>query len=102
MKKEASKIVDGRTYYWCCHHKDSKNQWDGMYVRHTECNHAEEMKKQRTQRDKSNSGPSDANQEGGGSKLVVSHKLKEVLCSHLMISDADAHEMCNEVGQLKD
>ena len=73
-----------------------------MYVRHKECDHTENMEKRRAQRDKSNSGPPDSNQGGGGSKLVISHKLKEVLFSRLMISDADADEICNEVDQLKD
>ena len=37
-----------------------------------------------------------------GNNLVVSQKLKEVLCSKLMLSDADADNICNDVcGQGK-
>ena len=32
-----------------------------------------------------------------GNNLVVSQKLKEVLCNKLMISDADADNICNDV-----
>ena len=43
-----------------------------------------------------------ANTIQSSDKLVVKDKIKEVLCSCLMISDTDADNLCNEIcGQEK-
>ena len=44
-----------------------------------------------------------ANATQFSNKLVVKDKLKEVLCSCLIISDSDADNLCNKIcGQGKD
>ena len=44
-----------------------------------------------------------ANATQASDKLVIKDKLKEVLCSRLMVTDGDADKLCNEIcGQGKD
>ena len=39
--------------------------------------------------------------QGSLDKLMVSQRLKEVLCSNLMVSDADTDEYCKQVCEYK-
>ena len=39
---------------------------------------------------------------GAANKLAIGQRLKEVLCTKLMLSDTDADAYCNDICQLKD
>ena len=41
VKKGASIVVDGKTFFWCPHHKHSKGLFDGLYCLHKPKNHEE-------------------------------------------------------------
>ena len=40
-KKGSSLVVDGKTFYWCPHHKHPKGFFDGLYCLHKPENHDE-------------------------------------------------------------
>ena len=84
-----------------------------MYVRHQEEHHdaivarAEKRRGKRQAAQPSKSGADatqgSANTTQSANKLVIKDKLKEVLCSRLMLSDTDADNLCGEIcGQVKD
>ena len=107
VKKGAFIIVDEKTYWWCLKHVDKATpcHWNRMYVTHKPEDHDEIMPKRYG--DKKCTTAAQTSGAGGGSShdnnLVVSQKLKEVLCSKLMLGDADADNICNDVcGQGKD
>ena len=101
-KRGASIVVDGKTYWWCDKHIDRHGRWNGMYVRHKPEDHDDFMANRNRRRPAGQNGGATA-PATGGNNLVVSQKLKEVLCSKLMISDADADNICKDVyGQGKD
>ena len=88
VKKGDSIEVDGRTLWWCEKHKDYHNRWNGMYVPHKPEDHDRIMAERKSKRNRRNppaTTPSDDKTETPGDKLVVSQKLKEVLCSRLMV-----------------
>ena len=101
--------MDGKTYWWCEQHYDNVTppRWSGLYVTHKPEDHDQKMAFRRSQKQKRNAGASGGNTNGNNSSnLVISQKLKEVLCSKLMVSDADADGICNDIcgqcGQGKD
>ena len=102
-KRGASIVVDGITYWWCEKHIDKSGRWNGMYVRHKPEDHDEVMaRRYRNRKPEGQNGAAGA-PATSGNNLVVSQKLKEVLCGKLMISDEDADNICKDVyGQGKD
>ena len=106
IKKGDTIQVDGRTYWWCKKHKDYHGRWNGMYVLHKPEDHDAVMAARKAKRTRQNppaTEPADDKKETPGDKLVVSQKLKEVLCSRLMVGDEDADKLCQEIlGQGKD
>ena len=100
----ASIKCDGREYWWCSRHVDKNGRWNGMYVRHTENEHDKVQAKYKRKAGTGPDAPTDiAPPAGASQRLVVSQKLREVLCSRLMVTDEDADEICADVcSQVKD
>ena len=113
-------ICFGRQYWWCSKHVDPQGRWNGMYVRHKPEQHDAVVARAKARREKrqlqqtiegggdaGNGGASaakkTANATQASDKLVIKDKLKEVLCSRLMVTDGDADKLCSEIcGQGKD
>jgi len=107
--KGDTQVRDGVTWYWCPHHKHPKGCFDGLYCTHTPANHvawkAERDAKYNKARNGENAPPASAASAapaGAANKLAIGQRLKEVLCTKLMLSDADADAYCNEICQAKD
>ena len=94
-----SKVVDGKTYYWCPHHV-KEGKWNGMYVLH----HPEPHKSKRA---KSDAAPAanlakdtlkQENKSGGtAADLQLQSKLKTVMCTNLCMSSEDVDRLFEEV-----
>ena len=109
-------ICNGREYWFCSRHVDPQGRWNGMWVRHQEHEHdivQEKIKKSKERKRAARAAgggatnstapaPSAANSTQSSNKLVIKDKLKEVLCSKLMVSDSDADKLCDDIcGQGK-
>ena len=86
-------------------HNTTPCHWKRVYVTHKPEDHDEIMA--RRYGDKKSTTATQTGGAGGrssnGNSLSVSQKLKEVLCSKLMLSDADADNVCKDVcGRGKD
>ena len=103
IKSGDSKDFDGRTWYWCPRHKDKDGKYDKLYVTHKPGDHDNVMAKRRKMWNRKPAAPS-GDTNSGGTKLVVNQKLKEVLCTQMMLSDDEANNICNQVcgDQVKD
>ena len=100
VKQGASITVDGKIYWWCEHHIDPAGRWSGMYVAHKPEDHDAVVARRRAGRAKREKRRENSGDGGGtpaGNSLVISQKLKEVLCSKLMVSDEDADKICNDI-----
>ena len=75
-----------------------------MYVRHTENDHDKVQAKFKRKTDKGPDAPTGTTAPPGASQcLVASQRLREVLCSRLMVGDEDADEICADIcSQVKD
>jgi hypothetical protein len=92
-------VINGLTYHWCSRHTDPEGRWNGLYVRHEEKDHDAAVAKNKERFRKKSGGankPSDSG-GGGGNNLVVSQRLKEVLCGRLMLDDEDADKICADI-----
>ena len=93
-----------KTWYWCPYHKHTSGAWDGLYCTHSPENHDASCNR-RGQRQRGQdtlaqpSGNDQAKKEEAEKKLIINQRLKEVLCSKLMLSDSDADNICKEVAQ---
>ena len=100
VKKGPSIQVDGKTFFWCPHHKHPKGFFDGLYCIHRPENHAEWKAKYKKNRPTdTNADDKDAPADDGKKKLSINQRLREVLCSKLMLSDEDADNICKHVTQ---
>ena len=96
---------DGKTWYWCTQHVHPHGHFNGLYVLHKPAEHVD-WKSRKTERKKnepdSSSGKKAADSKASGDdKLTIAGRLKEVLCSRLMLSDDDADKLCSEItGQV--
>ena len=71
-----------------------------MHVAHKPEDHDAVVARRRAGRAKQERRPESSGDDGGtsaGNNLVISQKLKEVLCSKLMASDEDADKICNDI-----
>ena len=74
-----------------------------MYVTHNPEDHDDYMANRYKNRRPAGQNGGAGAPASGGNNLVVSQRLKEVLCNKLMISDLDTDNICNDVcGQGKD
>ena len=92
-------ICDGKTFWKCNHHKDSVSRWTFMYIRHKEEYHEATVSKFTTKKPKTEKANVTAIQSGNAhiNKIVAGNKLKEVLCSRLLLDDKDADDIFNEI-----
>ena len=107
-KKGDTMTHEGTTWHWCPHHKHPKGVFDGLYCAHSPAEHTQWKTAQKERFGKNKSGSTEsapnapAAPAGAANKLALGQRLKEVLCTKLMLSDADADAYCNEICQLKD
>ena len=102
IKKGDTIEHDGKTLYWCPHHKHPQGLFDGLYCWHKPENHDEW--KAKFKKPKTSAAPEDTSSkktEPSNQKLSLNDRLKIVLCTKLMLSDEDAANICKEVGQEK-
>ena len=103
-KGEESVQRDGKTWYWCKHHKHPDGLWDGLYVTHTQATHDGWIKNREGSAKSSDtkaSAAGDSDKEKASSstsKLRLGERLKQVLCTKLMLSDEDANKVVAEIG----
>ena len=99
INKGLSVVHFGKTFWWCPKHKHPQGHWNGLYCTHKPEDH-DEWRNNRNRNNRPN-GNSDAASEKGNDekKLAINSRLKEVLCSKLMLTDEDADKICNEVNQ---
>jgi len=93
-----SKVVDGKTFYWCPHHV-KEGKWNGMYVLHRPDQH-------KGKRAKSDAAPAanlakdtlkQENKSGGtAADLQLQSKLKTVMCTNLCMSSEDVDRLFEE------
>ena len=96
-KKGTSITIDGKTYWGCEKHVDPAGRLYGMYAMHKPEDHSAVVARRRTKRKKRRQDPDNKNNKPAGGNLVISQRLKEVLCSKFMVSDADADAICNDI-----
>ena len=100
-----TKRVDNFTWHWC-HHHVKEGKWNGMYVRHPETKHDEWVEKYKNRKEKKAVNVTENNNDGSKSEIAskeslslgMSSKLKEVLCSDLMLSDTDVESIISKVS----
>ena len=68
-----------------------------MYVRHKPEDHDDYMANRYKNRKPAGQTGGAGGESSSGNNLVVSQRLKEVLCNKLMISDEDADNICKDV-----
>jgi hypothetical protein len=95
IKGKGKFTKNGKDWWWCPHHV-KEDHWDGLYVRHKPSQHKGWRK--------DGSAPKETKQDAdkkddASAKLTINQRLKEVLCTRLMLSDTDADEICKEIGQ---
>ena len=100
-----TKRVDNFTWHWC-RHQVKEWKWNGMYVRHPETKHDEWVDKYKNRKEKKAVNATENNNDGSKSEIAskeslslgMSSKLKEVLCSDLMLSDTDVESILSKVS----
>ncbi len=109
IKDGDSKVVDGRTWHWCSHHKHKNNLWDGLYVSHPKSEHEKytsrykrQQKKALENKDNSANATSADKEKGDASSstpsLDLASRLKEVLCTNLCLSSEDAQKLISQAS----
>ena len=104
-------VRDGVTWTWCPYHVHPKGEFNGLYCTHTIEGHvawkAERNAKwgKKAATDATSKTPATsgaAAPAGAANKFAIGQRLKEVLCTKLMLSDEDADAYCQEIIQFKD
>ena len=99
IKKADTITVNGKDWHWCPHHKHPQGHFDGLYCAHKPEDHKDWVANKYKNRNRSNNQNSNQQQNGQDKKLTISARMKEVLCSRLMLSDEDADAICKEMNQ---
>ena len=107
-KGPTSTAPDGTTFHWCPKHVHPQVLFNGFYNWHKPEDHdswkaalnARRAAKKGSANTTDATTPAAAQQ--GTQKLAISQRLKEVLCSKLMLSDTDADDICKEACASKD
>ena len=90
---------DGKTWYWCPHHKHPRGKFDGLYCLHKPEDHDEWKAKYRKGKPPAPGSTNTGSGNDASKKLAINQRLKEVLCSKLMLSDKK-YNLCKEVNQV--
>ena len=64
---------------------------------HKPVDHNAVVDRRRDKREKCRQDSDNKDGQPAGGNLVISQRLNEVLCSKLMVSDADADKICNDI-----
>ena len=107
-KGPMSTAPDGKTVSWCPQHVHTQGLFNGAYNWHKPEYHdickaalnARRAAKKGSDNTTDATTPAAAQQ--GTQKPAISQRLKEVLCSKLMLSDTDAGDICKEAWASKD
>ena len=104
VNKGATIQHEGKTVWLCLSHKYKDIIFDSLYVWHKPEDHDawfDKFKSRRSKKDKitasTTAAPLAGSKQGSLNKLTIYQRLKEVLCSNLMLSDKDADEYCKQV-----
>lgn len=100
IKSGATMEKDSLTWHWCPKHVHPHGHFNGLYCLHKPEDHDEwkaKFRKGRGQREPAQ--PANSNKPDQSKKLSINQRLKEVLCTKLMLSDEDADNLCKEVNQ---
>ena len=107
-KGPTSTAPDGTTVYWCPNNVHPQGLFNGSYNWHKPEDH-NSWKAALNARKASKKGYANttdatttAASQQGMQKLAISQRLKEVLCSNLMMSDTDSDDICKEACASKD
>ena len=107
-KLPTSTAPDGTTVYWCPKRVHPQGLFNGSYNWHKSEYHDSWKDAlnsiraaQKGSYNTTNYTTPEAAQQGT-QKLAISQRLKEVLCSNLMLSDTDADDICKEACASKD
>ena len=104
MKKGPEKLEkDGKTWFWCPHHK-IEGQYDGLYVTHKPEDHDAWLQRKndrlaKRRRAKDNQKDSDEGKqshEDGSKKLIISDSLKAALMTHMDVSPEQIDALVKE------
>ena len=96
-KQGASITIDDKAYWWCEKNVDPAGCWNGIYATHKPADHDAVVARRRGKREKRRQDSDNKDGQPAGGNLVISQRLKEVLCSKLMVNDADADKICNDI-----
>ena len=109
VNKGATIQHEGKKVWWCPSHKHKKRLFYGLYVWHKPEYHDawfEKFKSRISKKYKTTAAntavPPAGSKQRSLDKLTVYQRLSEVLCSNLILSDADADEYCKQVCESKD
>ena len=107
-KGPMSTAPDGKTVYWCPKHVHPQGLFNGSYNWHKREDH-NSWKAALNSRIAANKGSANTTDSTtpvaahpGTQKLAISQRLKEVLCSKLMLYDTDADDIFKEACASKD
>ena len=105
MKKDGdSKVMDGKTWYWCPKHVQ-EGVYDGLYVTHKPEDHdAWQDRKRNWSKNKSSSGQSSSRTASGNNpsstdKLTLSNNLKAAMVTNFQCTSEQAERLWSEVVQ---
>ena len=90
---------DGKTWHWCPKHVHPHGKFNGLYCLHTPENHDEWKAKYRKGSAQPAPAAAPATDAPAKQKLALNQRIKEVLCTKLMISDDDTDKVCKEIAQ---
>ena len=98
-----SKVVDGKTWYWCKRHKQD-GVYDGLYVTHKEEDHDDWLAKKSHWNKKKRSAPAPSTTSTSGStpsadKLTLSNNLKAAMITNFQCTSDQAEKLWSEVVQ---
>ena len=108
LNKGATIQHKSKPVWWCPSHKHKDGLFDGLYVWNKPEYHDAWFEKFKSRISKkyktkaaTTAAPPMGSKQGSLDKLMVSQKLREVLCFNLMLSDADEDEYCKQVCESK-
>ena len=107
-KGPTSTVPDGKKVYWCPKHVHPQGLFNGSYNWHKpeDQDSWKATLNSRRAAKKGSANTADfttpAAAQQGTQKLAISRRLKEVLCSKLVLSDMDADDICKEACASKD
>ena len=101
VKEGPTKVVDGKTWYWCPHHK-REGLYDGMYVTHPPDKH-DEWQERKTSWGKKKSASNTSTPASAAStsaqKLGLSSDLKATMVANFQCTQEEADKLWSDAVQ---